>query len=366
LKVFEGKLAKLKPLPKGVSLEPLKAEEVSTVADAEEEFQQSFKDLVAAKTTFENSVRDEKTQATHLKKIETPLKTEVAKSVFKTLKGLDDARLAEDEANEIEAAESALTKRTNEANALLKDSQREIKKLKQEKVLKGAAAEQFKTNFTEQQTERDELINQLGKLEKTINDDSKNRNKLQQGLKKLEADQQALKVWSTLRELIGSADGKKFRTFAQSITLDTLVQHANHHLYHLNQRYSICRNEENLESLSLEIKDHHQADARRPMNSLSGGESFLASLALALGLSELTGRTVAIDTLFIDEGFGSLDSDTLDLAIASLERLRQRDKTVGVISHVDLLKQRITTQIVVQKNSDGTGTINLIPHPAGA
>ena len=102
------------------------------------------------------------------------------------------------------------------------------------------------------------------------------------------------------------------------------------------------------------------------MNSLSGGESFLASLALALGLSELTGRTVAIDTLFIDEGFGSLDSDTLDLAIASLERLRQRDKTVGVISHVDLLKQRITTQIVVQKNSDGTGTINLIPHPAGA
>ena len=366
LKVFEGKLAKLKPLPKGVTLVPLEAEEVPTVADAEEEFQQSSKDFVAAKTTFENSARDEKTQSIHLKKIESPLETKVAKSVFKTLKGLRAARLAEGEANEIEAVESDLTKRTNEANALLKDSQREIKNLKQEEVLEGAAADKYKTNFTGQQTERDELINQLGKIEKSIIDDSKNRRTLQQGLKKLEADQQALKVWSVLRELIGSADGKKFRTFAQSITLSTLVDNANHYLYYLNRRYSICRNEENLESLSLQIEDHHQADARRPMNSLSGGESFLASLALALGLSDLTGRTVAIDTLFIDEGFGSLDSDTLDLAIASLERLRQRDKTVGVISHVDLLKQRITTQIVVQKNSDGTGTINLIPHPAGA
>jgi exonuclease SbcC len=180
-------------------------------------------------------------------------------------------------------------------------------------------------------------------------------------MKQLQSLRKALRIWNLLRELIGSADGKKFRTFAQAITLETLVRHANHHLYHLNPRYSICRCDTDPTPLALQIEDHHQADTRRAMNSLSGGESFLASLALALGLSDLTGRAVAIDTLFIDEGFGSLDANTLDIAIDSLDRLRQGDKTIGVISHVELLKERITTQIVVQKKADGTSVLKIIP-----
>ena len=95
------------------------------------------------------------------------------------------------------------------------------------------------------------------------------------------------------------------------------------------------------------------------MASLSGGESFLASLALALGLSDIAGRKVRIESLFIDEGFGSLDSDTLDLAISALETLRQDNKTVGVISHVDLLKERIATQIIVEKQSGGTSCFRI-------
>ena len=95
------------------------------------------------------------------------------------------------------------------------------------------------------------------------------------------------------------------------------------------------------------------------MASLSGGESFLASLALALGLSDIAGRKVRIESLFIDEGFGSLDSDTLDAAIATLESLRQDHKTVGVISHVDLLKERIATQIVVEKLSGGISRLRV-------
>ena len=93
------------------------------------------------------------------------------------------------------------------------------------------------------------------------------------------------------------------------------------------------------------------------MASLSGGESFLASLALALGLSDIAGRKVRIESLFIDEGFGSLDSDTLDVAISALETLRQDSKTVGVISHVDLLKERIAAQILVEKQSGGTSML---------
>ena len=96
------------------------------------------------------------------------------------------------------------------------------------------------------------------------------------------------------------------------------------------------------------------------MASLSGGESFLVSLALALGLSDLAGRTVRIDSLFVDEGFGTLDPETLEIAIAALETLRQDNKTVGVISHVGLLKERISTQIVVEKHAGGVSQIRVV------
>jgi exonuclease SbcC len=128
-------------------------------------------------------------------------------------------------------------------------------------------------------------------------------------------------------------------------------------LLRLSERYRLRRREG--EDLDLEIEDFHQAGAVRPMASLSGGESFLASLALALGLSDLAGRNVRIDSLFIDEGLSSLDSETLDLAISALETLQQDTKTVGVISHVDLLKERIATQIIVEKQSGGTSTLRL-------
>lgn len=134
-----------------------------------------------------------------------------------------------------------------------------------------------------------------------------------------------------------------------------MIRHANKHLQRLAERYRLRRRAG--EALDLEIIDLHQAGVARPMASLSGGESFLASLALALGLSDLAGRNVRIDSLFIDEGFGSLDADTLDVAIAALESLRLNQKTVGIISHVDLLKERITTQVQVERGAGGISSI---------
>ena len=166
-----------------------------------------------------------------------------------------------------------------------------------------------------------------------------------------------LKVWQRLNGLIGSRDGKKFRRFAQGLSLDMLVGHANVHLEKLSERYQLARIED--EELGLEIVDLFQASITRPMSSLSGGEGFLASLALALGLSDLAGRNVQIDSLFIDEGFGSLDGDTLDEAISALEALRLRDKTVGVISHIDLLKERTSTQVVVGVDAEGRGKLEV-------
>lgn len=169
--------------------------------------------------------------------------------------------------------------------------------------------------------------------------------------------QQEYKRWALLNDLIGQADGKKFRTFAQGLTLRKLVALANKHLSQLNGRYLIAKRED--ADLELEVIDTYQADNRRSALTLSGGESFLASLALALGLSDLAGRDTQIRSLFIDEGFGSLDDNSLDLALATLENLQASGKTIGVISHVKALKERISTQVQIIKQPSGFSEVNI-------
>ncbi len=173
---------------------------------------------------------------------------------------------------------------------------------------------------------------------------------------RLKAEAEATR-WGRLKELIGSADGTKFARFAQLLTLRQLVGIANRHLTALAPRYRLMAAEG--DELDLRTIDLFQAGVDRPMESLSGGESFLASLALALSLSELAGRHHAIDSLFIDEGFGTLDSETLEIALSALENLRATGKTIGLISHVDLLKERLTTQVRILRGPEGTSHLHV-------
>lgn len=166
--------------------------------------------------------------------------------------------------------------------------------------------------------------------------------------------------WHRLRVLIGSADGSLFARFAQGLTLEHLTVLANRHLRQLNPRYTIRRATDGAaDDLELEIVDHYQADVTRPMRSLSGGESFLVSLALALGLSQLASGRTSIESLFIDEGFGSLDAETLEVAMSALENLQAGGKVIGVISHVPAMQERITVQINVTKETGGCSRIAL-------
>jgi exonuclease SbcC len=165
--------------------------------------------------------------------------------------------------------------------------------------------------------------------------------------------------WNMLRDLIGSADGKKFRIYAQSLTLRKLINLANRHLERLNDRYYIMKSE--MEDLALNIADRYQGNSVRSMTTLSGGESFLISLALALGLSDLAGRNAQIQSLFIDEGFGTLDSKNLELVLQTLGNLQALGKTIGVISHVRELKERIDTQVQVIKKGNGISVIKVVP-----
>ncbi len=166
--------------------------------------------------------------------------------------------------------------------------------------------------------------------------------------------------WDRLNALIGSADGIKFSRMAQGFTFEVLLKYANNCLGRMTDRYALVRDTGNAaKPLELAIVDNYQAGDRRPVSNLSGGESFLVSLALALGMSEMSSGRTRIDSLFIDEGFASLDDDYLEAALQTLSSLGNREgKLVGVISHVAALKERIDTQIEVKKLSGGRSTLS--------
>ncbi|MGB0662466.1 MAG: AAA family ATPase [Pontibacterium sp.] len=199
---------------------------------------------------------------------------------------------------------------------------------------------------------------QLGEIEQQLKADAQQRQKQAELVAQIEADTAALEDWRLLRELIGSADGKKFRVFAQGLTLDYLIHLANGQLKNLHGRYRLSRKAG--ETLELEVVDTWQADVVRDTKTLSGGESFLVSLALALALSDLVSQKTQIDSLFLDEGFGTLDRETLDIALDALDNVNASGKTIGIISHIDALKERVPVSIEIQKMS-GLGVSKLAP-----
>jgi len=177
---------------------------------------------------------------------------------------------------------------------------------------------------------------------------------------KVELDKQRYRweQWQSLNDLIGSSTGAKFRVFAQSLTLEALLIHSNKHLADFAKRYALQRVPSS--DLELQIIDRDMADDVRSVHSLSGGESFLVSLALALGLASLSSNKTQVESLFIDEGFGSLDSETLEIAMASLETLQNLGRKVGIISHVPILVERIGAKVVVEKQGGGKSTVTIV------
>ncbi|HKM14295.1 MAG TPA: AAA family ATPase [Marinospirillum sp.] len=157
--------------------------------------------------------------------------------------------------------------------------------------------------------------------------------------------------WRQLHELIGSADGKKFRNFAQGLTFELLIAHANRQLEKMTDRYLLINHPE--APLLLNVVDNYQAGEIRSAKNLSGGESFIVSLTLALGLSKMASDKVQVDSLFLDEGFGTLDEEALDTALDTLAGLQEEGKLIGVISHVKALKERIATQIEIVPQHGG-------------
>lgn len=197
------------------------------------------------------------------------------------------------------------------------------------------------------ETGRRELSEQLGAQRALLSRDEQARQSQQALFAQIATQTAETDLWQRLDSLIGSARGDKFRKFAQGLTLDHLLHLANSHLARLHGRYLLRRKTSG--ELELDIVDSWQGEVARDTRTLSGGESFLVSLALALALSDLVSHKTSIDSLFLDEGFGTLDADTLEIALNALDTLNASGKMIGVISHVEGMKERIPAQIRVEK-----------------
>ena len=274
-------------------------------------------------------------------------------------------------------AEAAVAKREKELNLALEKARKEVEavhnrlsglqgEMKQITLAIGELQEQYKKIESPEQLpeiikkQQEENLNTeraLSTMEARLLQQEKNKLTVEQIAKELAEKQTIAERWAKLNKLIGSADGAKFKVIAQSYTLNLLLLHANKHLSYLSKRYKL---QQVPDTLALQVIDCDMCDEIRTVYSLSGGESFLISLALALGLSSLSSNNLKVESLFIDEGFGSLDAESLRTAMEALEQLQMQGRKIGVISHVQEMSERISVQVQVHKKVNGKSVLTVV------
>lgn len=356
----EANTRALEALTGGIPFEEFHAARQAAAAEAARRHDESQKvlsslreELAGVKSAIETRRAQADESRRRLEELTEELLVATAEAGFSDLELLREALLEEAEelgrsVREFDERELSLSRKIEELEGELNQAPEELQDLEgienrlqaliREHDTALARRQELSTQLRQEQGRRLEA----GNLQLKINDQRKE-----------------LDIWLRLKELIGSAKGDSFRRFAQGLTLEYLIRLANHHLIRFSGRYRLRREEGS--ELRMEIVDTWQADAVRPVGTLSGGETFLASLALALGLSELAGRKTRIDSLFLDEGFGSLDGETLETVIAALESLQSGGKLIGIISHVEALKERLPVQIRVQRRGTGYSKLELVP-----
>ena len=219
----------------------------------------------------------------------------------------------------------------------------------------GWTLEELREERQEAESQCSSYDQRLGAIRQTMDADAQRRSIHASHMEKIATQQKVCALWDRLNSLIGSHDGKRFRNFAQGLTFELLIVHANEHLRELSDRYLLTP--DTTKPLDIAVMDLYQAGEVRSARNLSGGESFLVSLALSLGLSTIASKKVQVDSLFLDEGFGTLDEETLETALGALASLRNQGKLVGIISHVGALQERIPVQISVIPVAGGMSRI---------
>jgi len=290
----------------------------------------------------------------HLTNAETSFISSCKKAEFDDEQMFAACLLPQDEKAQLIQKEKEVDSKKADIDTRKKDREAKLKDETAKKV-----TEESLGNLIASQTETQALLSSLRENIGATKEKQSNNTKAKESIKEKQAqiDSQSRECirWTNLHSLIGSADGKKYRNFAQGLTFEIMVSHANNQLCKMSSRYLLVRDKE--QPLELNVIDNYQAGEVRSTKNLSGGESFIISLSLALGLSKMASRKVRVDSLFLDEGFGTLDEDALDIALNTLAALQQDGKLIGVISHVATLKERINTQINIIPATGGKSTI---------
>ncbi|MGR7919645.1 AAA family ATPase [Zobellella denitrificans] len=256
---------------------------------------------------------------------------------------------------ELVAKAKDLEERQTDLKARQKDRQARLATEMARKVT-DKLLDELEPQFNAYEESLKELREIIAGLKHKLNENTAAKERIKEKQAAIEAQRNECRRWENLHDLIGSSDGKKYRNFAQGLTFEMMIGHANRQLQKMTDRYLLVRDD--AQPLELNVVDNYQAGEIRSTKNLSGGESFIVSLSLALGLSHMASKNVRVDSLFLDEGFGTLDEEALDTALETLAGLQQDGKLIGVISHVPALKERISTQIQVTPQTGGRSQIS--------
>lgn len=343
-------------LYKGKSVETLNSE----VSSLDKNWQGILHEINSAKNRLKEIGDKLKQEKDVLLQVEKPLKNNLNQLGFAEISKAFTALLPIDEVEKIQTKIQDYKDQFNSISTEIRTHNERhnslIKKLKTDKQLDALHTEL--QSFHDKQSELESEIRTVERKLKNNADSLKEIERLKQLIDKKEKNNFR---WKSLKDLIGDSKGNRFNQFAQDLTLRQLLNLANKRLQSINNRYELVmipNQEKNKDNLVVADKD--MGGQQRAVHTLSGGETFLMSLGLALALSDLASQNININSLFIDEGFGTLDPETLDQTLDTLERLQaSSSKIIGIISHVDALKERIATQIQLEKSGQGYSLLKI-------
>lgn len=322
------------------------------VRDLNTELQQK---LTTAKIHVESLTTRIEQRAPELTKAETDFSAALIPAGFADEKSFLEARLPHEKRESLASRAKKLDNAGTELNAKQKDRETRLT-TETAKKLTDKTFEELEPQFKAYEESLKTLRDAIAGLKHKLSENTAAKERIKQKQYAIDAQKKECARWEMLHGLIGSADGKKYRNFAQGLTFELMVSHANRQLKKMTDRYLLIRDEQ--QPLELNVVDNYQAGEIRSTKNLSGGESFIVSLTLALGLSKMASRKVRVDSLFLDEGFGTLDEEALETALETLSGLQQDAKLIGIISHVSALKERISTQINITPVSGGRSSMS--------
>ncbi len=334
-------------------------ENVSKVCNSlQDKFESSKTTITTLNTKLEENEKTKTQAENQYRVLSQKLLPRIRALGFPTIDELEPFMMGEEEASVLKTQFDSINQRRTELITEQNGFKTRILKLQEVPIPDGMEVDVLGVEIKNIENKTIEINRRIGEFNSAISRDKEERKKLKEKEKELNKLKKELDKWSMLARFIGDAKGNKFANFAQGLSLQNLLVFANKRLENLSDRYLL---DKPYDEGSLNIIDRYQGNTPRSVSTLSGGESFLVSLALALGLSDIASRNVRLDCLFIDEGFGTLDPETLNSAMTTLENLQNDSKkTIGLISHVQELKNRIGVQIQLVKKGSGYSDIVVV------